>query len=547
MTSRARRRRALQTASALLAFPYNDCLVRLWLQFPYCAITDCVWCFQTLSPATCLGRSAPGPPIDVEGDKPFHNTMLGCSLCQWLKDKRGSPSIVLVVVSGAFLVDCMLFTVVGPIVPAFLYESEFKNRNTSVKFHQSSNSSSDATYDSISNISLFNKSSEVPYQGQIGNRTHPTPPQRNCYTENNYFNDQNTRVGLLLAMKAILQLITNPIVGKIADKVGYDTPLFCGFVVMFISTLMFAFAESYLLLIIARGIQGIGSSFTVVSGMGMVAQVFPDDVERGKAMGISMGSNAFGIVVGPPFGSLMYDYVGKSSPFLVIAAIAALDGALQICFLKPLKFSPVSIPPTPYRKLLVDPYIMIAAVALFLANLTYGMLDTTLPIRMMEHMCAPSYQLGLAFLPCMITFFFSLITLSRITQKLGRWVFIILGTFIEGISTMLMPLAQDIYGLIGPSALLGIGFGFMEITIMPTMALLVDLRHTPNYSGVYAIADIALSLGYAVGPLCGGALARAIGFPWISVIFGIILIVYSPLFILLRNPPGKEENKVRKF
>ncbi|KAG8441085.1 hypothetical protein GDO86_006724 [Hymenochirus boettgeri] len=83
----------------------------------------------------------------------------------------------------------------------------------------------------------------------------------------------------------------------------------------------------------------------------------------------------------------------------------------------------------------------------------------------------------------------------------------------------------------------------MEVAILPTMALLVDLRHTSNYSGVYAITDIALSLGYALGPLCGGALARAIGFPWISVIFGIILIVYSPLFILLRNPPGKEEIK----
>lgn len=30
--------------------------------------------------------------------------------------------------------------------------------------------------------------------------------------------------------------------------------------------------------------------------------------------------------VGPPFGSVMYEFVGKSSPFLVLAALALLDG-----------------------------------------------------------------------------------------------------------------------------------------------------------------------------------------------------------------------------
>ena len=35
--------------------------------------------------------------------------------------------------------------------------------------------------------------------------------------------------------------------------------------------------------------------------------------------------------------------------------------------------------------------------------------------------------------------------------------------------------------------------------MMPTMASLVDLRHVPVYGSVYAIADLALCVGFAVG------------------------------------------------
>ena len=31
-------------------------------------------------------------------------------------------------------------------------------------------------------------------------------------------------------------------------------------------------------------------------------------------------------IVGPPFGGFMYEYVGKASPFLVLAALGLFDG-----------------------------------------------------------------------------------------------------------------------------------------------------------------------------------------------------------------------------
>lgn len=60
--------------------------------------------------------------------------------------------------------------------------------------------------------------------------------------------------------------------------------------------------------------------------MGMLAQCYPDDKERGNAMGIALGGLALGVLIGPPFGGFMYQFVGKSAPFLILSILALLDG-----------------------------------------------------------------------------------------------------------------------------------------------------------------------------------------------------------------------------
>jgi len=60
--------------------------------------------------------------------------------------------------------------------------------------------------------------------------------------------------------------------------------------------------------------------------MGMLAERYQDDKERGNAMGIALGGLALGVLIGPPFGGVMYEFVGKSAPFLILSALALGDG-----------------------------------------------------------------------------------------------------------------------------------------------------------------------------------------------------------------------------
>ncbi|KAL6115007.1 slc18a1 [Pungitius sinensis] len=456
---------------------------------------------------------------------------------------RGSPSLVLVVVCVALLLDNMLLTVVVPIIPTFLYAMEHPGGAALIPGPPAERGPPGSRV----HTSTF---------GLPEVRTNPTPPRANttdlqpnetlvglpeCLEDSVFLEEENVRVGLLFASKALVQLLMNPLVGPLTSRVGYHIPMFAGFIIMFVSTIMFAFSGTYTLLLFARSLQGIGSSFSSVAGLGMLASVYTDDEERGVAMGVALGGLAMGVLIGAPFGSVMYEFVGKKAPFLILALLALCDGALQLFILQPSKISPESIEGTPLLTLLKDPYILISAGSLCFANMGVAILEPTLPIWMMQTMCSPKWQLGMAFLPASISYLIGTNVFGLLAKKMGRWLCSMLGMFIVGISLLCVPFATSIYGLIGPNGGLGFAIGMVDSSMMAIMGYLVDIRHASVYGSVYAIADVALCIGFAIGPSTGGALVQAVGFPALMVFIGVINILYAPLCFLLRNPAAQEE------
>ncbi|NXY11945.1 VMAT1 protein, partial [Pteruthius melanotis] len=428
-----------------------------------------------------------------------------------------------------------------PIVPTFLYTTEYEGANSSLP---EPTPAAPGAPPSPSILSHFANTTLLPNGTGSSPPGHPpsTPPApaRGCLEGGEFLAQENTRVGLLFASKALVQLLVNPWVGLLTNRIGYHIPMFAGFTIMFLSTVMFAFSGTYALLLTARALQGVGSSFSSVAGLGLLASVYPDDSERGSAMGIALGGLALGVLIGAPFGSLMYEFVGKASPFLVLAFLALLDGALQLCILQPSRISPESTKATPVSTLLRDPYILVAAGALCFSNMGVAMLEPTLPIWMLQTMCSPQWQLGMAFLPASISYLIGTNLFGILANRMG-WLCSMIGMAVVGISLLCVPLATNIYGLIGPNAGLGFAIGMVDSSMMPIMGYLVDLRHTSSYGTVYAIADVAFCTGFAVGPSTGGAIVRALGFPRLMVVVGALNVAYAPLCWLLRSPPAAEE------
>ncbi|ODM95681.1 Synaptic vesicular amine transporter [Orchesella cincta] len=354
--------------------------------------------------------------------------------------------------------------------------------------------------------------------------------------------DENVEVGVMFASKAFVQLLANPFVGPLTNRIGYSIPMFCGFIIMFMSTIIFAFGRSYGVLFVARALQGIGSSCSSVSGMGMLAEHFPDDKERGNAMGVALGGLALGVLIGPPFGGVMYQFVGKTAPFLILACLALGDGLLQLLVLRPGIVRTEADAPS-LKALLMDPYIIVAAGAITFANMGIAMLEPSLPIYMMDKMEAQKWELGAAFLPASISYLVGTNVFGPLGHRIGRWLAAMIGLIIIGICLLCIPMATNITHLIIPNAGLGFAIGMVDSSMMPQLGYLVDIRHAAVYGSVYAIGDVAFCLGFAIGPAMSGTLVKNIGFPWMLVGIAVINFIYAPALLMLRDPPAKEEDK----
>uniref|UniRef100_A0A3Q2P4Q0 Solute carrier family 18 member 2 n=1 Tax=Fundulus heteroclitus TaxID=8078 RepID=A0A3Q2P4Q0_FUNHE len=465
------------------------------------------------------------------------------TLIKWLREERQSRKLILFIVFVALLLDNMLLTVVVPIIPSYLYNldesTDVEIRNNSLlqqvpsgSFHAIVSLYDNAVRLSGSNSTISTADLVPPTAGGAQLSQNST----DCPQSASKLLNENVKVGMLFASKATVQLLTNPFIGPLTNRIGYQLPIFVGFCIMFLSTIMFAFSSSYTLLFLARSLQGVGSSCSSVAGMGMLASVYTDDEERGHAIGIALGGLALGVLVGPPFGSVMYDFVGKTAPFLVLAFLAVFDGALQLFVLQPTKVEPESQKGTPLLTLMKDPYILLAAGAICFGNMAIAMMEPTLPIWMMETMCARKWQLGIAFLPASISYLIGTNIFGSLAHKMGRWLCALIGMVVVGFSVICVSISER--NLRNQC--------MVDSSMMPIMGYLVDLRHISVYGSVYAIADVAFCMGFALGPSIGGSLAESIGFPWLMTIIGVVDILFAPLCLFLRNPPGQEEKIVTR-
>ncbi|ELT91656.1 hypothetical protein CAPTEDRAFT_17780 [Capitella teleta] len=452
---------------------------------------------------------------------------------------RQSRTVGLSVVFLALFLDNLLLTVVVPIIPEFLYAIERDKLSAELQqdldlLAEEAGALAWLNATLIHPAEVYSKHFNVSEADNITNMLDGVAAT--------YLNE-NSKVGWLFSSKAFVQLAVNPLVGTLVNRYGYSLPMFSGCIVMLLSSLLYAFGENYVVLVIARAIQGIGSSCTSVGGLSLLAETYHEDKDRSRAMGIALGGTALGVLVGYPFGGAMYQFVGKMVPFLIIALLCIFEGVLQLWFCQPWIKSKSAMTGSPLHELLMDPYIIIASGAILLPEMAMAMLEATLPLWLIQTMQPAQWQLGTVFLPDSLGYWIGCNVFGVVSLKLGRWLVTACALVFTGICVICIPLATQITHLITPHLFLGLAIGMVDAALMPLLALLVETRHVSVYGTVYAIEQVSVSLGFALGSSVGGQMVEFVGFAWLMRGMGIACFLFLPLCYFLRKSPFREENK----
>lgn len=117
--------------------------------------------------------------------------------------------------------------------------------------------------------------------------------------------------------------------GRLADLVGRKRIFVLGIAINIAGTLLCALAPSAALLILGRGVQGVGGAMIFGTGVAILTSVYPPG-ERGHALGLNTAAVYTGLSLGPVAGGFLVHAWGWRAVFWATVPVAAFALALTL-------------------------------------------------------------------------------------------------------------------------------------------------------------------------------------------------------------------------
>jgi MFS family permease len=134
-------------------------------------------------------------------------------------------------------------------------------------------------------------------------------------------NASGAQIGLLFASFSAMQFLFTPLWGRLSDRYGRRPLILLGLIGSCGSYLLFAFARTYVLLLVSRLLAGVFAA-TIGTAQAYIADVTGEG-ERGRGMALIGAAFGIGFTLGPVLGWLTHDFLGPAWPGLSAAALSA--------------------------------------------------------------------------------------------------------------------------------------------------------------------------------------------------------------------------------
>jgi MFS transporter, DHA1 family, solute carrier family 18 (vesicular amine transporter), member 1/2 len=388
-------------------------------------------------------------------------------------------------------------------------------------------------------------------------------------------------VGILFSSKGVLQVLANPIWGSITDKYGHKLPMFTGMAVLFASTITFAYVNTYALLLTARAVQGIASAALMTSGMAFLSAIYPSD-ERGEAMGSAMSGVGIGVMIGPTLGGLAYvsSPFHRALPFLIVAVLILADMVFLFALFRerdqvhsfhsdrqPL-VNPTDDTDVPTLvgidnrsmmdesiatsqastwTLIKDPQILSVLIGLVLADTSISLIEPLLPTWLASDFGVSKGLTGLPLLATSLVYAITAPIIGGWGEGRNRRAIQIAGLLIISIALPVMTVMPNIWSLVIILAIMGFGIGVVDASSLPQLADAVEQRYPGSFGAVFSLGDVALSIGYVIGPLLGTGLYHAMRLTFVMLTYSAVAVVYLPALWIYRHDPDSRSGKVQRI
>jgi MFS family permease len=136
---------------------------------------------------------------------------------------------------------------------------------------------------------------------------------------------------VLTLIYMVFVIIASLVLGKLSDRLGRRKAfVFTAAALQALAALMLAIMPSLTVAMVAAGILGLGYGCFLSVDQALATQVLPAAADRGKDLGIMNIATAVPQAIAPLLGALLVAALGGFTGLFLLAAAAAVAGALTV-------------------------------------------------------------------------------------------------------------------------------------------------------------------------------------------------------------------------
>jgi len=345
-----------------------------------------------------------------------------------------------------------------------------------------------------------------------------------------------TASSIVISAFAFFRLIGAPAGGRLVTRLGERPVYLTGLLLVAGSTAATGFAQSYSQLLIYRSLGGIGSTMFTVSALALIVRLAPAGI-RGRVSATWSSTFLIGAILGPVFGGLLGG-LGLRVPFLVYAAMLLLAATVVALLIPRGAGAPSEAaevrPPLGAREALRDSAYRAALGSAF-ANgwASFGVRNAILPLFAVSIISGAPWVAGTALAVFAAGNAVGLGIAGRLTDRLGRRPFVIVGLLVGGVATAFTGWADGLVLLLTVSLVAGIGTGVLNPAQQASVADVVGRER----SGGPALATFSMAqdAGAISGPIVAGLLVDHGSYPLAFLVTGAVMVLAAGPWLRARE------------
>lgn len=311
-----------------------------------------------------------------------------------------------------------------------------------------------------------------------------------------------TVVGIVSSMFAVTALLIRPVAGPAMDYFKKNRMLSGAVALIAVAFIIYGFANSITLIIIARLIHGLGIGVAVPLSLAMASNALPGG-KMASGIGIFMMGQAVTTAIGPALGLKLMEIFDYNTTFFIVAGILGLN------FLLTLRLQSVTkIHHSPFRIMLNRVFVidvLIPTVIIFCLTIAYSSINYFIVIY--GNNIRGIADIGLYFTAYAISMLISRPISGKIADKFGVDKSIIPGLVLFALSFVILSFAQTLPMFILTGVVCAFGYGIC-VPSLQTLSLQLVPKDRRGATGNTNF--IGMDSAYLVGPLIAGLIVTQV-------------------------------------